>query len=125
MKDFELKTAWGVRRKKGEQICSHKHNFYELVYYCNGFGTGCVEKESYTITANTFALIPPNVEHEEHHQADCDLFCVGFLTEERLEAQFLQDLQGTVYGIIKKIIREATGQPLSYKTLMPAHLAPP
>ena len=118
MKDFELKTAWDACRKKGHHVHLHKHNFYELVYYCNGSGMGCVGNENYTVSANTFVLIPPNTEHEESHQADCKLFCVGFVSEEILTFQLLQDSQGTIYGIIKKIIREATQQPPSYKEMI-------
>lgn len=118
MKDFELKTAWSACREKGKRIRFHQHDFYELVYYCNGSGRGCVGNQSYSISANTFILVPPNMGHEEYHQADCELFCIGFMSEEMLDFHLLQDLQGTIYGIVKTIIREATEQPLCYKKMI-------
>ncbi|MBQ7839658.1 MAG: helix-turn-helix domain-containing protein [Lachnospiraceae bacterium] len=118
MKNFELKTAWGIRRRKGDHIQFHDHNFYELVYYSNGSGRGRVGTESYTFSANTFVLIPPYMEHEECLQADSDVLCVGFLTGEAFDFQLLNDSQGIVYGIVKTILREATEQPLYYKEMI-------
>lgn len=118
MKNFELKTAWGILRSKGVHILFHQHEYYELVYYCGGSGKGRVGSQEYTFSGGSFILIPPYVEHEEYSFADADVLCVGFCMDERLDFWQLKDSQGIVGGIVKAIIREASEQPPYYKKMI-------
>lgn len=118
MKNFELKTAWGVLRNKDAHILFHQHEYYELVYYCRGTGKGCVGGREYAFSGGTFVLIPPYAEHEEYSFADAEILCVGFCMDEALDFRQLMDTQGVVGRIAKDIIREAAEQPPYYKEMI-------
>lgn len=118
MKNFELKTAWGILRRKDAHILFHQHEYYELVYYCRGTGKGCVGGQEYAFSGGAFVLIPPCTEHEEYSFADAEILCVGFCTDEVLDFGRFKDPQGTVERIARAIIREASEQPPCYKEMI-------
>ncbi|MGX4668468.1 helix-turn-helix domain-containing protein [Cerasibacillus sp. JNUCC 74] len=65
------------KRAKNQFIPNHIHNCYELVYY---YTSGITEIASveYSFHENTFALISPNVEHNEIHYSNADVLFIGF-----------------------------------------------
>ncbi len=118
MKNFDLKTAWGVHRKKGEHIQFHKHDFYELVYYCSGSGKGCLEKDSYVFSPESFVLIPPYAKHDELLYLDSDVLCIGFTTDEAFAFGQYADAQGRICRIARAIMQEVIEQPALYKDMI-------
>lgn len=110
MNSFTLITAWGTTRQPGTQIQLHSHNFYEIVYYLQGSGDSRVGGHGYAIRPHSFVVIPPMVEHEEHHTAKGELFCIGFQSPDPLIGQHLADPSGTVCQLCKTIIHEITEQ---------------
>lgn len=118
MDDFSLITAWEAHREKGTHIPLHTHDFYEVVYYLQASGNSWVGDTKHAILPYSFVIIPPNVAHEEHHFADCDLFCIGFLSKETFAQQMQQDVRGSVYQIGKALIQESTEQHLFYARMI-------
>lgn len=110
MNSFTLITAWGATRESGTQIQLHNHDFYEVVYYLQGSGDSRVGDNYYSIRPHSFVVIPPMVEHEEHHTAKGELFCIGFQSPELLTSQHLADSSGSVCQLCKTIIHEITEQ---------------
>lgn len=114
MKKIELITAWGTSRKSGQRIYMHEHNFYELVYYCNGEGITTVGEEQYAISKNACILIPPFIPHDEYHQKDGYLFCIGFVCDEIFDAEMLRDYRGDIQTIVQTILQEVSEQQSLY-----------
>lgn len=118
MENVELVTAWEVCRKGGTRVFTHEHEYYELVYYCNGDGMSTVEGEGYTIAANVCVVIPPHMHHEEYHQKDGRVFCIGFHCDEPVNVGVYQDFHGELYSTVQSIVAEIMNQPLRYKEMV-------
>lgn len=117
MRKIELITAWGASRKHGQRIYLHEHNFYELVYYCNGEGITTVGEEQYAISTNACILIPPHMSHDEYHQKDGYLYCVGFVCNEILDLEMVRDYRGDIQAIVQTIMQEVSEQPSLYREM--------
>ena len=118
MKNLKLITVQEMQRRQGQDIQLHKHNYYEIVYYSQGAGKSTVGNACYSISPHSFVVIPPNVEHEEHHSADGNLFCIVFQLGERLDQQKQQDVQGTIRRIGRSILQEVTEQNMFYREMI-------
>lgn len=73
----QLDFLFFAKRAQGQYIPSHTHECYELVYY-DANGTTTIHSTEYTFHKNQFALISPNVEHDEIHHTDADVLFIGF-----------------------------------------------
>ena len=60
----ELDFLFFSKRAQGQYIPTHIHECYELVYYYAS-GKTKINSTDYTFSKDTFALISPNVEHDE------------------------------------------------------------
>lgn len=118
----DLVTAFKAIREKESYIPFHSHNYYELVYYINGQGCTQVGDESWKFSNGSFAVIPPGVEHDEGHDTECELFCIGFITEGSIEALFLNDTKHRVEAIASDIMEESLLQKSGYKDMIEARL---
>ncbi|BFH64706.1 AraC family transcriptional regulator [Paenibacillus azoreducens] len=56
----------------------HKHGCFELVYYKRGTGHTNIGSNRYEYRPNTFAIIRPNMLHDEKHDEDTEVFFIGF-----------------------------------------------
>ncbi|WP_300845173.1 AraC family transcriptional regulator [uncultured Acetatifactor sp.] len=118
MKEFQLITTVTCHHKSGTSIPLEKHEQYELIYYRYGLGITTIGDREYTFSSNTFALIPPDIEHDERHQADCELIFTRIQTKERFLTGFFTDNQETIYRIVKSIFDETILQNTSYKEMI-------
>lgn len=66
------------RRDKDKYIPPHVHGCYELVYYLGGSGESSIASRSYAFRSNMFAVISPNVVHEEKHLTGGEVLFIGF-----------------------------------------------
>lgn len=73
----QLDFLFFSKRGKGQYIPIHTHECYELVYYY-AKGKTKINSIDYTFREDTFALISPNVEHDELHLTDADVLFIGF-----------------------------------------------
>lgn len=117
MKDLVLVTAWGKYRKGIEHVYLHEHDYYELVYYCDGVGTSIVGDKEYAIASGICIIIPPHVPHEEYHLKDNNLFCIGFHCDEAFNVNMIQDFRGTLQNTIQRVVTEVMEQPMLYREM--------
>lgn len=122
MKEFQLITSWACSHASGHRVPIESHGQYELVYYRYGFGITQIGGKEYPFSSNTFTLIPPDVAHDERHQADCKLIFTRIQTAEKLPTGVFTDKQEIVYRIIKAIYDETIQQDTSYKEMIAVKL---
>ena len=118
MKNLQLVTAISCSHKSGLHVPMEQHAQYELIYYRYGNGITQISGERHTFSSNTFILIPPYVEHDEQHYADCELIFVRIQTAEKLPTGIFADKQETIYRIVKDIFQETIQQDISYKEMI-------
>lgn len=78
MEDFCLDFLKYQENAAGFYAPEHYHACYELVYYIAGSGEFKLGSEYYRYNANTFALIPPRMVHDEQTIRDSKLLFIGF-----------------------------------------------
>ncbi|WNR42739.1 helix-turn-helix domain-containing protein [Paenibacillus roseipurpureus] len=71
---FLLQTT----REQHACIAPHQHQCYELVYYREGLGTTRVGDVTYQFHDSTFTVIKPHTRHDERHEFDTNVICIGF-----------------------------------------------
>lgn len=118
MKNVELVTAWEISRKGGTRVFSHEHEYYELVYYCNGDGMSTVEKDSHKIASNVCVVIPPHKQHEEYHLKACRVFCIGFYCDDPVVAGMYKDVYNELYSMVQSIVVEMVNQLPRYREMV-------
>lgn len=118
MKDFQLITSILCNHKSGLAVPMEKHEQYELIYYRYGMGITCIGGKEYSFSSNTFVVIPPGVEHNEFHHADCELIFIRIQTEEKFPTGIFTDNQETVCRIVKTIYEETVLQNTSYNEMI-------
>lgn len=118
MTDWQVISVWKAGRPGGGQVNSHAHEFHELVYYVQGSGQTVIGGQTWPFAEGHFALIPPQVEHEERHHTDCRVICLEMagLSEEGI--LFWQDTDGAVLRILRELLTEARLQPFGYREMM-------
>ena len=120
--DLQLISVWNAKREKNTYIALHSHNYHELVYYVYGEGTARVGDQSYKFSDGYFALIPPDMNHEEKHNADCEVYCLEFSGAPKT----MQSLGRYSGGINEKffsgLMSEIKKQDYGYKDIICARL---
>lgn len=122
MQEVGLISIWKSERTKGRYIQPHSHDYYELVYYCDGTGVTKVGDEIENFAPNTFAMIPSGVIHDELHQSGCTVFVVGFHCDMSVPFSFGYDASKLIMRIINSIYKEATNQLPGYHDMIEAKL---
>ncbi len=56
----------------------HKHPCYELVYYCDGTGSGHFRDTTYQFKKDDFVVLPPKVKHIEQDDKGVEVLYIGF-----------------------------------------------
>ncbi len=56
----------------------HSHQCHELVYYYSGSGHCFIEKKRYNYKPNSMIVVPKNTSHNDVHEENCKIFCIGF-----------------------------------------------
>ena len=122
MEDLRLHTGWQGRKRAGTVVPAHSHPHCELVCYLSGSGTTVIGGETHTFTAGTFALIPPEVVHDETHRADGAVLCLGFDWDRPAAVTVAADTDGTVFRLAMSMLEEATLQRSGYREMLRAGL---
>lgn len=118
MLDLQLQYALAVSLSCGHYVPPFKHEKYELVYYRTGHGITKIGDTDHHFSPNTFSIIPPNTIHDETHHADGYLLFIQFESHIDLPMGLFQDVNDTIYQIVKSILQECHGQPISYKEMI-------
>lgn len=119
MYEIELKFFNRIDWRKDQLIAAHSHSCFELVYY-NAIGECNFETKSLSFLPNTFAIIPPTMEHSELHRMDGYTFFIGFHTNKILNSEPLLFSDNNLYvqGIIQQIYHEASRKNYGYTEMI-------
>lgn len=105
----QLDFLFYSKRAQGQYIPPHIHECYELVYYYAN-GKTKIESTEYNFSKDTFALISPNVEHDELHLVDADVLFIGFHCDytgiANLNGIFEDDKDRTIQHIVHRMKNE-------------------
>ncbi len=103
-------SIWKADKNSNTYVNFHSHNYYELVYYCNGNGNTIIGESEYRFRKNSFVVIPPRVIHNESHCDDGQVICLGFSSEINFFKNFSIDDTLRVYRILEEILKETENQ---------------
>lgn len=87
----------------------HTHKCYELVYYYSGSGHCHIDGKRYAYEKNHYVLIPPSAKHNDVHEENCKILCIGFTPdpeEGQLPAGSFSDKNRNVMNYLKFISAE-------------------
>ena len=105
-------------KRKNDTVSFHSHNYHELVYYTYGNGQTEINNELYNFSNNHFFIIPPGVLHNEVHNADAEVICIEFETEQDLPLAFYTDDSLKCYYTLKDLLYEVKHQRYGYKDML-------
>lgn len=74
----KLEFLFYLTRSAEGSIAHHRHGCHELVYYLSGRGKTDINGMEYTFRQGTFAIIQPNMVHDERHEKETDVLFIGF-----------------------------------------------
>lgn len=104
-------------RYQNQLIAAHKHNCYEVVYYQSASGVAYNDDCDYEFVTDYFAIIPPNIVHEELHKIDGTVIFIGFKGDLNFikETTILKDDEShTIKKLLKSICDECAIQENNY-----------
>ncbi len=88
----------------------HDHQCHELVYYYSGKGHCFIENKRYYYKNNSIVIIPKGMRHNDVHEADCKIFCIGFTVDKSFDFPALcgsyEDKQGLIQTYLQLLDRE-------------------
>lgn len=94
-------------KEKGTYVPPHRHECFEVVYYASGNGRTAIGSTSYAFRPGTFALLAPNIVHDEQHFAVGELVFIGFHCDaaglEERSAVYEDDAAGNVQQLLQRI----------------------
>lgn len=102
-------------------VLPQKHNDCEIVYYRSVEGVTTVNQETYSITADSVMIIPPNLEHDELVQRPGQILFCRFIGSDGSspfeKCLFFQKCASseTIFNILLKIVDEDIGQRNGYR----------
>lgn len=68
-----------------EYVLSHKHNYYELVFYREGEGHVGVLREQIKYEKNSVFIVKPGISHDEFSYTDSTVYIVLFECDEKIK----------------------------------------
>ncbi len=90
-----------------KNIPTHKHDFYEFVYYAEGKGTSTYNDTTFEFKKGNYLFINPNDAHSEHHIETPKVICIGFQDEAfGLKTQHYFDDDNTIFEYVERIKKE-------------------
>ena len=116
MKDIQLaQSIIKCYHPRGYQVPKEIHSCFELVYYRYGQGSTIIKNQCFPIVANSFVLIPPETEHSEIHEADCELFFMRFYSSKDFITGYFTDHSQEIYSLLNTINHEIFERQYAYK----------
>ena len=112
--------CFGSEKRKNDYVPPHAHGCWELVCYRTCVGRSRIGERTYSIEPNTVILIPPNVAHDELHEQNGNLCCIGFESEFNVgkEAVLTVNDQDAVLHTVDRIMQEARGRLADRETML-------
>ena len=122
MEDMRLISIWRRKRNKNQEIKFHSHKYHELVYYVSGKGETNIGGKCFNFSGHNFAVIPPNVEHNEFHFTDSEIICIEFKNPNNVPLNFLSDRKHMIYEVLNQILNESVEQKYGYEKMITIQL---
>lgn len=122
MEKSALITAWKADRKENLRVRVHTHSYHELVYYLSGGGVTTIAGEAYPFAAGDFAVLPPETPHDEQHDRDGALICIGFTGVSGLQRGVRHDGDCRILSLMTAILEEATVGAVDAEQLLAAQV---
>ncbi|NHN30854.1 helix-turn-helix transcriptional regulator [Paenibacillus agricola] len=93
-------------RESDSYMPNHKHPMFEIVYYCKGYGHTTINGVISPYSPGQFAIIYPEVVHDEYRKTATEVIYFGFITPYE-SIQLAQGLHtDTEYGTLRKLLQE-------------------
>jgi len=118
MKDNAFISIWETNRAKNFNIIEHTHNYYELVYYKFGSGKTGIGDKLFNFSTESFAIIPPNIRHNELHNIDGGVICLSFTSNQKLSIGLYNDNNRDFLKILQELMYEVKKQDISYRRML-------
>lgn len=118
----ELFSVWSAQREKDFYVQYHSHDYYEVVFYCEGRGVTHIGDTQYFFRENEFVLIPPYVKHDEIHHESGRVICICFYLDEELATEIYSGEKNGYKTIIEEMLSEAMDQFYGYEDVLAALL---
>ena len=118
MDNLRFVSIWEAKRNQNGSINCHAHTHNELVYYRSGNGETKIDGKSFLFSEHCFAVIPKHIEHNEKHNSDSEVICLGFLSSDNLPFGFYTDPSYTIFKILNVMLSEVKNQKYGYADML-------
>jgi AraC-like DNA-binding protein len=109
-------------RALNKYIPKHFHECYEIVYYFHGKGITQIGPDHYDFKTNTFALISPQVIHDDTHTVRGNVLYIGFHSKHPavtgLNAIYNDDHNRTIEKLMLQMKDEFTQKHFGYSEML-------
>lgn len=122
MKNTRLLSAWRIKKIATAYVLRHSHDYHELVYYMHAEGITNIDEKGYGFSSGHFAFIPKDKIHDEFHNSEGCLICVGFEGDCDLKTGVYCDKDGELLRVINTILSEIAEQKAGYEDMLRAKL---
>ncbi|HNX14488.1 MAG TPA: AraC family transcriptional regulator [Oscillospiraceae bacterium] len=90
---------------------AHKHDFWEVAYYCDGVGTNTIGGVEWAFSPGTVICQPPEINHEERAEQGYKNYFVsvksiGALSDRTVPVVFCDTASGDFFNIIRQLYYE-------------------
>lgn len=109
MQDIQFNMYYDILRPENSFGSPSYHKFYEIVYYRDGSGFATINAVKYKYTAGTYAIIRPNIIHDDEYINNTNLSVLNFTVRddaEKLPIGLYYDSNRSVIKILDKIKKE-------------------
>lgn len=118
----QLDFLFFSKRLTNKYIPKHSHECYELIYYFQGQGNTRIGNDEYHFQKNMFALISPQVVHDEKHTSGGDVLFIGFHSNQpalkHLNAVFHDDDDHSIQRLVMQMKDEFFNQEYGYLDML-------
>jgi AraC-like DNA-binding protein len=107
--NMELKFFFVRKYSENRTIASHSHDVHEFVYYFDGAGTTMMDEMEHQFNKDSFAIIAPNVVHNETHVGRGHIMAIGFQMSAQTDSIISTVYHGfdpNIYALVQKIKTE-------------------
>lgn len=117
--DFEIAYINYGSHKASTYYPLHKHNCFEIVYYISGNGTTNINNSEFDFTSSSFAVILPEVNHDQTNDDDVKTLYIGFTYKHSSisleDGVFFDKGTRNVLKLLENIRRELLSKELYYR----------
>lgn len=117
-------SFFGIHSANKNIFNPHRHDFYEVIYFLKGKGKEVIGNKQYDMSAHSYCVIPPNVEHFELLEDNGEILFVGFKLNDDVLPDIVdvqQDESVSSLWLLESILNEYKDQKTRYKDIAAAY----